>query len=105
MDVPTDSIQDMPSFLSISATLLNEKFVFPDSMRLTYCGETPSFSVRTTVTGTLTRCSFCCIVANCRNKKKSWDAVLHEISPKVNREQTLFNQKKILIKMKHKEEL
>ena len=27
----------------ISAIILNEKFVFPDSMRLTYCGETPSF--------------------------------------------------------------
>ena len=30
------SMHEIPSFLSISATLLNEKFVFPERMRLTY---------------------------------------------------------------------
>ena len=30
------SMHEIPSFLSISATLLNEKFVLPERMRLTY---------------------------------------------------------------------
>ena len=30
------SMHEIPSFLSISAMLLNEKFVVPDKMRLTY---------------------------------------------------------------------
>lgn len=34
------SMQDIPSFLSISATLLNEKFVLPERIRLTYCSAT-----------------------------------------------------------------
>lgn len=38
------SKHEIPSFFSISAMLLKEKFVLPDSMRLTYCGDTPNLA-------------------------------------------------------------
>ena len=36
------SMHEMPSLRSISAILLKEKFVLPERIRLTYCGDTPS---------------------------------------------------------------